>query len=33
MLQVCVWQLLPCMQAYAVDNKLVVSYACTPAWG
>lgn len=20
-------------QAYAVDAKLVVSYACTPAWG
>ena len=20
-------------QAHSVDNKLVVSYACTPAWG
>lgn len=21
------------LQAYAVDGKLVVNYACTPAWG
>lgn len=24
---------LSCTQAHSVDNKLVVSYACTPAWG